>query len=366
MLVYRGATRGVIAATLLAVGLAGGCKDDPAPAPESDDTSTGAPPPAFEFQPSNIDLDPLYEDVAEVVLDRDCEIGGGQFCDVDGGSFVYFDHQQPDGSLIGVYVVEDLHITMDAEVTITGNQAIALVAQRNMLIEGRLYAMPGENGGAPTSAGEVAGNGAGAGSGIDGPVQGGGGGGYCGPGGNHGDGAGAGGTYGNAEIVPLIGGSSGGERNSGGGGGALQLVAGNMIDIAQTVTVPGAGGEDGGGGSGGALLVEAPMVTLTGRISANGGGGASGDKSDGVEGRDRADAASGGQGDGTTPGGDGSAADVVEGLDGTSNVMTSQEFGSGGGGAGWIRINTASGEADTRGSVSPSLDSGCASIGTLG
>jgi len=363
MLVYRGVTRGVLVATTLALGLLGGCKDDPAPAPESDDTSTGAPPPAFDFQPSNIDLEPLY-DVAEVVIDRDCEIGGGQLCDATG--FEYFDFQQADGSMIGVYVVEDLHITVDADVTVSGDRPIAIAAQRDMLIEGRLYVAPGENGGAETSAGEVAGNGAGAGSGIDGPVTGGGGGGFCGPGGNHGDGGGAGGTYGNAQVVPLIGGSSGGERNSGGGGGALQLIAGNMIEVDQTVTVPGAGGEDGGGGSGGALLIEAPMVVISGRVSANGGGGASGDKSDGVEGRDRADPAAGGQGDGTTPGGEGSAADVVEGQDGTSNVMTSQEFGSGGGGAGWIRINTASGEADTRGSVSPSFESGCASIGTLG
>lgn len=363
MLVYRGVPRGVLVATMLAVGLLGGCKDDPEPVPEAEDTSTGEPPPAFDFQPSNVDLEPRY-DVEEVVIDRNCEIGGGKLCDATG--FEYFDVQQADGSMIGVYVVDNLHITMDAEVTISGDKAIAIAAQRDMLIEGRLYAAPGENGGALSSAGEVAGNGAGAGSGIDGPVTGGGGGGYCGAGGNHGDGAGAGGTYGNAQIVPLIGGSSGGERNSGGGGAALQLIAGNMIEIEQTVTVPGAGGEDGGGGSGGALLIEAPMVSITGRIAANGGGGASGDKSDGVEGRDRADAASGGQGDGTTPGGDGSAAGVIEGQDGSSSVMTSQEFGSGGGGAGWIRINTASGEADTRGSISPSLDSGCASIGTLG
>ncbi|MEM6994262.1 MAG: hypothetical protein AAF721_27350 [Myxococcota bacterium] len=356
----------LIAAAFVSTIATAGCKEEPAPVVEEE--STGEPPPPIGFQPSNITLEPMY-DVGDVALVDDCTIGEGgrgTLCNADPADYVFFDHTQSDGTVIGVFVVENLVITEMTEVDIIGDTAIALVAQSTIRNDGRLYMRPGENGGFPGSDGEVVGLGPGAGTGIDGPIQGGGGGGHCGAGGNSGEGSGSGPTYGNAEIVPLVGGSSGGERNSGGGGGALQLVAGTSIEIEKTITVPGAGGEDGGGGSGGALLLEAPTVSIGGRVSANGGGGASGDKGDGVEGKDRADAAPGGQGNGTAPGGNGSAGLDLAGADGSVNAMTDQEFGSGGGGAGWIRINTMAGEAVIDGSISPGLDTGCATQGTLG
>ncbi|MBL4686252.1 MAG: hypothetical protein JKY37_16785 [Nannocystaceae bacterium] len=356
-----------IATIALSTTSIGACKEDPAPVVESEE-STGEPPPPIDFQPSNIELEPMYE-VGDVTLDLDCTIGDGgrgTLCKADPSSYVFFDHTQSDGSVVGVYVMENLVITENTLVDIEEDTAIVLVAQSTIVNEGRLYMRPGENGGFAGSSGDIVGLGPGAATGIDGPVTGGGGGGYCGRGGSHGDGEGAGPSYGDASIVPLVGGSSGGERNSGGGGGALQLVAGVSITIGKTITLPGAGGEDGGGGSGGALLLEAPIVNISGRVSTNGGGGASGDKSDGVEGRDRADAAAGGQGNGNTPGGEGSAGSLVTGADGTATVMTAQEFGSGGGGAGWIRINTESGVAEITGSVSPGLDTDCATQGVLG
>lgn len=362
-----GARRWTAALLLGAVSLGGACKEEEAPPVMESEESTGEPPPAIGFSPSNIVLEPNY-DVGDVTISRDCTLSssGSSFCDAAASDFVFFEHTASDGSTLAVFVVENLTINIDTELEITGDNPVVLVAQSEIVNEGRIYVAPGGNGGFGTSAGEIVGLGPGAGTGIDGPVNGGGGGGFCGRGGNHGDGGGAGPTYGTAELVPLMGGSSGGERNSGSGGGALQLVAGVSIDIGQTVTVPGAGGEDGGGGAGGSLLLEAPTIVLTGRVATNGGGGASGDKSDGVEGRDRADPAAGGQGNGQTPGGDGSAADTAEGFDGASTVMTDQEFGSGGGGAGWIRFNTESGTADISGAVSPSFASGCASQGTLG
>ncbi len=356
-----------LTALALSTALLAGCKEEPAPVVEEEE-STGEPPPPIMFQPSNIVLEPMY-DVGDVVLEDDCVIGGtsrGSLCNADPATFTFFDHTQSDGSVIGVYVMENLIIGEDTQVDIEGDTAIALVAQSTIVNDGRLYMRPGENGGFGSSDGEITGLGPGAGTGIDGPVNGGGGGGYCGAGGNHGDGGGAGPTYGNEQIVPLVGGSSGGERNSGGGGGALQLVAGQSISVEKTITLPGAGGEDGGGGSGGALLLEAPVVSIGGRLCVNGGGGASGDKSDGVEGRDRADPAAGGQGNGQTPGGDGSGGAELAGADGMSSVMTQQEYGSGGGGAGWIRINTMSGAAEISGALSPGAGSGCMTEGTLG
>ena len=334
-----------------------------------EEESSGEPAPPINFQPSNIDLDPSY-DVGDVDIAFDCTIstdGSGSLCNADSGDYEFFRRLQDDGSSVGIFVVNNLSLSESVEVEIRGDIAVALVAQETMVIDGRLFMRPGENGGSPTSGGEVIGNGLGAGEGIEGPVQAGGGAGHCGRGGDHGDGAGGGASYGTPELVPLTGGSSGGERNSGGGGGALHLIAGTSIEVLTTVTVPGGGGADGGGGSGGGILIESPLVTIKGRVAANSGGGAGGDKSDGVDGQDRSNAPASGGGQNTeTPGGSGSAADVVDGGAGAATVMTDQEFGSGGGGAGWIRINTESGLADVPGTVTPSFESGCASQGTLG
>jgi hypothetical protein len=196
-----------------------------------------------------------------------------------------------------------------------------------------------------------------------------GGGSYCGSGGHggtmSGPAASGGATYGNATLIPLLGGSASGSSasnvcNSGGGGGAIQIVAGQSITIGAYGAISAGGGA--GGGSGGAILLEAPLVTIRGTLAANGG-------SDVSNATANARPALGSERGGLMVGGNGSAGGVVNGGDGmpvASNGVTS--IGNGGGGAGRIRINTANGGANiTSGAViSPDLTTGCATQGTLG
>ncbi|MBN2359772.1 MAG: hypothetical protein JXR83_09985 [Deltaproteobacteria bacterium] len=160
----------------------------------------------------------------------------------------------------------------------------------------------GQPGGGPCS-GQAGGGGR-----FNGAMQstGGGGGGHGGVGGAGGPfagySAGAGGAVcGEAELIPLRGGSGGagqvaiaGSNPSGdhlgvggGGGGAVQITAGERLDIrfgGGVIAAGGGGGQTGngggaGGGAGGAILLEAPVVTLVSGaiLTANGGGGAAGD-----------------------------------------------------------------------------------------
>jgi hypothetical protein len=197
----------------------------------------------------------------------------------------------------------------------------------------------------------------------------GGGGSYCGVGGAEGNREGLGGEpYGNEYLSPLMGGSSGGGVSSGGGGGAFQITAGGTIRIAPTgvINMPGEG-DQAGGGSGGAILIEASAIVVEGVLSANGGGG---DGSGSVspesgqpnnlpaEGATEADKPQDG-------GGNGSAGDAVHGEDGHCATTPCEFGGSGGGGAGRIRINTPVGAAQVTGIVSPSLSTPCATQGVL-
>jgi len=86
------------------------------------------------------------------------------------------------------------------------------------------------------------------------------------------------GTYGNPQIIPLIGGSGGSgyytSQNGGAGGGAI------LIAVTRTITVNGYCHADGGGagytwdGSGGAIRLVANQITGTGTLEALGGYGA--------------------------------------------------------------------------------------------
>jgi hypothetical protein len=101
--------------------------------------------------------------------------------------------------------------------------------------------------------------------------------------------------YGNALLVPLVGGMSGqaGDNGSGGGGGgALQVSAGVSIEVNGIISAGGGGGESGGvtnhgelggggGGAGGSVLLEATTVTIAGTVVANGGAGGDGGVFDG-------------------------------------------------------------------------------------
>jgi hypothetical protein len=213
--------------------------------------------------------------------------------------------------------------------------------------------------------------------------------GFCGSGGAGVAGSGTpappGQPYGLPSIVPLQAGSSGGigdisgaAEPGGGGGGGLQISAGTRIVVTNKGILNANGsGAFGGGGSGGAILLEAPTVVIDGVLVANGGSG----------GYDEADpsgirpvpGAIGNVND--TPalgagaaGGNGSAAKTVRGSDGLvgdSGVAGTTWVGSGGGGAGWIRINTGASCSLTTTLdsgftfISPSLGSGCASTGKI-
>jgi len=98
-------------------------------------------------------------------------------------------------------------------------------------------------------------------------------------------GSGGGPTYGNAGVVPLIGGSGGGGRSEGdptggAGGGALLIAAAGTVTIAQGGSIAANGGAGllypwgaVAGGSGGAIRIIADTVTGSGALSAIGGGG---------------------------------------------------------------------------------------------
>ncbi len=96
---------------------------------------------------------------------------------------------------------------------------------------------------------------------------------YATPGG--GDDAGP--TYGNAELIPLLGGSGGAGFRSGGtlggaGGGAILIIAENIIVNGTIVADGGDHGQTSSGGSGGAIRLVARNVGGTGMLLARGGG----------------------------------------------------------------------------------------------
>jgi hypothetical protein len=97
-------------------------------------------------------------------------------------------------------------------------------------------------------------------------------------------------VYGNAQVVPLIGGSGGGGArgystwSGGGGGGAILIIAGGTITLNGTIAANGGNGPFGnnvpgllgaGGGSGGAVRLVANTIngSATGSISCLGGNG---------------------------------------------------------------------------------------------
>lgn len=196
------------------------------------------------------------------------------------------------------------------------------------------------------------------------------------PGGSQ-TGAKGGDVAGNAWLEPLRGGCDGGGAQvnyGGGGGGAIQLVSRTQIVVSGVVAANGGGAisrfsySTGGGGSGGGVLLEAPIVDVSGRVVANGGGGA-GCRS-GSDGRLDGDPATGFGGCvvrmsgveikvvGT--GGNGGSGNS-SGMNGTfaqGSAGKDAVGGSGGGGVGRIRVNTAPGGQRTSGAYSPTPTSG--------
>jgi hypothetical protein len=203
---------------------------------------------------------------------------------------------------IGVLMVRSFRLNAGSTVRVTGTCALAIVAEADITIKGRLdlsagaAPLAGPGGGA---GGEVGIEAAGCGPGASGRPQldkwpgGGGGAGSGGPSlvggqGGYADG-GAGVGCANSGLSPLVGGSGGGRGAcdsarsrsgsacaflglGGGGGGALALVAGEqvMLELTAAIDLAGASGLDGeqkksgggGGGGGGALVLEAPNVIV--------------------------------------------------------------------------------------------------------
>jgi len=143
----------------------------------------------------------------------------------------------------------------------------------------------GGYGGAALSQGGKGSGPGGGGGGIN--LSGGGGGGGFGTAGGQYYGEGAGGpAYGNASLVPIIGGSGGGGgagtssgRGGGGGagGGAIMLASSGNLTVSGSITANAGngynscGGAAGGGGSGGAVKLLANAISGNGNIFARGG-----------------------------------------------------------------------------------------------
>jgi hypothetical protein len=121
------------------------------------------------------------------------------------------------------------------------------------------------------------------------------------------------------------------------------------------------GAHAGGGGAGGALLLESPTITIQGIVAANGASGGNqplpiaGEY--GYPGTPNATAA-------TNPiagGGSGSAGPTINGGNGALLNADAGIMGtpSGGGGAGWIRLNTGCLTVATNAIISPSQGTMC-------
>lgn len=301
-----------------------------------------------------------------------------------------------DGRTAAVLTVASFTLNAGITFTFGGQRPLILLANGRVEINGTIRARASATngawgGGAPAvSTGDHVGftpwlGGNGGGGKGDSTVTGlgAGGGAFCGPGG-HGSGVGgavvpaSGGTpYGDATLVPLVGGSSGGSAVGGyattanHGGGALQIVSGDTIQLGQLGIIdmgggfpdsPGKSVSGGGGGSGGAILLEAPFVNVLGVLAANGGGGGGGYLEHGDAANASATPAAGGG-----LGGVGAAGVSIMGGDASPYTGT-QYAGGGGGGAGRIRINVGCGGSltvDPAAVISPAQSTSCFSTGAL-
>ncbi len=364
----------------------------------SSSPSPSQPSGPLPFTPSNgVDLSGLDSSKAkdEVSLTGECTIDG-EASTIDCGTnrlapFATKIVTLADQTRVSVFLAKSFRIETSTVVRTKGALPIVFAALDTISVLGTIQVLPGTSGGALQTEAHERGGGAGGGSASTESGLAGGGASFCGLGGKPGS---AGPVinepapaYGNAELVPLVGGSagaSGWSSNRGSsGGGALQMMAGKSITVTPSGAISAGGGAGadgtptgeesgaGGGGSGGALLLEAPSVTVAGTLAANGGsgGGAGGyATSDGTAGRAESQPAQGGAG--LNVGGDGSAGLALNGGHGAWDPTKKENsFGippsGGGGGAGRIRINTSTGHASITGATSPALTTPCATEGTF-
>lgn len=183
------------------------------------------------------------------------------------------------------------YILATGNVTIAGTVRVDATAANG--IQPGVGGPGGFDGGFGGTQGISGGNGIGPGGGgyaKYGTGGGGGGGGFGTSGGAGGYAGASGSTYGNEQILPLIGGSGGGGGSGygyptaytggagGGGGGALLIASSGTIIVNGSITAKGGQGSNatvsaGGGGSGGAIKLIANTISGEGTISASGGSG---------------------------------------------------------------------------------------------
>ena len=375
MIVSRGALIAVPALLL-----ACSCSEShPSPSDAGSDTAHGACKNALAFRPSNIDPDVSSTAFGDISLQgADCTIDseiGTISCLQDSSKLTFALLTQPSASKIAVFTACSFRVESTTVLRVTGNNPVALVGLDGIDILGTVTAAPNSLGEAvgggyqPPASGKGLGPGGGGGSTSTSSP---GGAGYCGVGGAGGASSGtpqAGGVaYGNAELVPLLGGSSGGAGSGGGpGGGALHLISGSRVTIAPTGVVHVGGGganAESGAGSGGAILIEAPSVDMGGVLAANGGSGGGGWTDYGANATPDATPAPGG-GQGTdSPGGNGGAGTMINGSNGVYGTTNGRAAG-GGGAVGRIRINSEAGRAKITGTISPATSTPCSTSGTL-
>jgi hypothetical protein len=270
-----------------------------------------------------------------------------------------------------VWVFSSLTIEPGATLEITGAKPAIIVAS-TVSISGAITSEAGqqsESGSGPnnTESGGACANGSAAGLGT-----GGGGGAFCGTGGSGASGdagtvAAGGVAYGTASLIPLLAGGAGGYCNGGGnGGGAVQISAyGSFVLLSgASISVNGSAGNQeyvgGGAGAGGAILIESPSVSIAGTLAANGGSGAD-STANGSDGPISAT----GVGGGGAAGGAGSGGATVNGANGIFVNTAGPDVGGGGGGAGWIRINTSGMPTLSGAVISPAATTSCYSVGAL-
>jgi hypothetical protein len=266
------------------------------------------------------------------------------------------------------------------DVTVVGTQALGLVAQGSVTLQGKLDAAARGSASGPGGVAqpEVC-------AGVDfqayacrintntvTEVDGAGGGGNQTPGGLGGGPAGTAGGQRVQAFIPLYGGCSGGASKNtagtvtasgGGAGGAVEIVALSEVVLSgqALLSVGGGGGApSAGGGSGGSLIIEAPSVQIEGNgvgVVSNGGAGGGCGQSGADAGLGTAPAATpGGCSIATNysgPGGNGGTANSAAGdayQDPPGTRCLGNTFGGAGGAVGRARIATRSGSYVTSGS----------------
>jgi hypothetical protein len=353
-----------------------------------DDIDLGEP---FTYEPSNIPRALLESGTGALTLSGTVTIDTDAGTMTSGTTAVVFPPgvsfqvvNQSGEPSIGVFVLDSLFIDAGAVVRVRGERALAIAAQGDVSIHGTLEASAlgaragsgGFDGGSPGTTADGFGPGGGLSSSEH---AGGGGGGFFASGGGGGDGDDGnndggiqGAAYGEANLIPLVGGSGGargggaGGGAGGGGGGAIQISSRQTILVSATgkIVCAGAGGEGGdtddgggGGGAGGAILLEARDLEVLGTLSVNGGGGGAGSPDNQAEnGLDGGTLASVRGGRAGSPGSDGGNGGAGGTAAGGAGDPAGDGAGGGGGSGGRIYVRSAV-AAKLSGTITPAAAS---------